>query len=201
MSRITFKDEDEFEAAIAERISVAVLESYSKENDDLRAQIDKLGAEIVALKTSSKNITSDEYAPFAVFPELQALLQKAHMRPTSLPALVSLAIWKSSARATTFPGWVWASDILPTIPAGKKGDRDLVTVTRALENASAAFLAANTGLGIKVEVIRGTVQRPASAKARIFRFRAVEEVVDIGQNYADDAKERDRQDAADAAAE
>lgn len=177
MGKISFKDEAEFEAAIAERVRVAVEESDSTVNAELRSQIDKLGAEIVALKASSKD-TVDEYAPFAAFPDLAALVRKSDMRPTSLPALVSLAIWKSSAEATDFPHFVSASEILPTIPAGKKGERDLVTVTRAMENASAAFLAANMGLGIKVEVIRGTAKKAASAKARIFRFKPVEEVVE-----------------------
>lgn len=189
MSRITFKDEDELEAAISDSDTVAKLRNTIGNQNatiaDLTAKLD----------AASKSTTSDEYAPFAVFPELQALVRKADMRPTSLPALVSLAIWKSSSESTNFPHWVSASAILPTIPAGKKGDRDLVTVTRALENASAAFLAANTGLGIKVEVIRGTAKRPASAKARIFRFKPVVEVVEVGQDDADDT-ESDRQDAA-----
>lgn len=170
---IVFRTEEAFEAAVAERLAA----SDSIINADLRTQIDKLGAEIVALKSASKD-TIDDYAPFAAFPDLQALVREADMRQNSLPALVALEVWKSSADAKEFPHFVSASEILPAIPAGKKGERDLVTVTRALENAAAAFLAANTGLGLKVDVTKGTAKRPASAKARIFRFKPVEEVVE-----------------------
>jgi hypothetical protein len=180
---ITFKTEADFEEAIEARIGDAIeeidirLEAEQRVTAELRAEIDRLRAEIDALKSSAKD-TVDEYAPFAAFPELQALVRKADMRPNSLPALVALEIWKSSANSKEFPHFVSAASILPTIPAGKKGERDLATVIRALENAAAAFLEANTGLGIKVDIVKGTPTRQASAKARIFRFKPVEEVVE-----------------------
>lgn len=186
MSKITFRDEAEYEASYADKLSEAVASALAAQN--------KLISDLTA-KLANAIPISDDYAPFAAFPDLAALVRKADMRPTSLPALVSLAVWKSSAEATDFPHWESASAILPTIPAGKKGERDLITVTRALENAASEFLKANTGLGIKVEVIRGTAKKPASAKARIFRFKPVEEVVEDASADTGDA-EGDRQDEA-----
>jgi hypothetical protein len=172
MSTYRFKDEAEFEAAVEASQTVTDLRTIvAKQYKDIADLTAKLAS------ASSASI-SDDYAPFAAFPELQMLVKKSDMRPNSLSALVALEVWKSSADAKEFPHFVSAAAILPAIPAGRKGERDLVTVTRALENAAAAFLAANTGLGLKVDVTKGTTKRPASAKARIFRFRPVEEVTE-----------------------
>jgi hypothetical protein len=180
---IAFKTKEDFDAAIAARIEKTDL----KLNAELRVENDKLRAEIAELRSASKNAI-DDYAPFAAFPELQALVRQSNMRPNSLPALVALEVWKASANATAFPHFVSASEILPAIPAGKKGERDLTTVMRALENAAAAFLEVNVGLGLKVDVTKGSPRRPASAKARIFRFRPVEEVAEVAPADAGDGE-------------
>lgn len=190
MSTYRFKDEAEFEAAIEASQTVTDLRTIVAKQD---ANIADLTAKLTSASSAS---ISDDYAPFAAFPELQALVREADMRPNSLPALVALEVWKSSADAKEFPHFVSASEILPAIPAGKKGERDLVTVTRALENAAAAFLAANTGLGLKVDVTKGTAKRPASAKARIFRFKPVEEVIEENvETVADHGGDRENESA------
>ncbi len=194
MAKVMFKDETEYEASYAGKITAAIDEAvkgYETAIADLRSANDRLEVAIADLRSqlteaSTKSVKPvvDKFAAFASHPEFHAAISATTLLPTSLPTLAAFEVFKGATKASAIQAIIPATNAIGGRGGGSTTVRSIIA---ALETAGAAFLAANKGIGIKIATFRGTKTKAADAEVRVFRFKPIEEIVEAAGEPVDAA--------------
>ena len=146
MSGIRFNSEAEFEVAIAERVA---------------AEVAKAKAELAS--KPAKEPKGYDWSTYDVFPDLVSSLKATNLRPTGFPASCVYEVWRGATSASAI------AKIITETPKGEP--TNALIIGKALATAEAAFLLANTGIGIKVETKRGNrVSGAGDSFVRVMKF-------------------------------
>ncbi len=186
MSKVTFPNEAEFEAAIAERVNAALAEVHAAHEKEISALNELLA------KAREQNATAD-YSAYEKFPDLVELLKKTDLRPGALPALCALQIWNGLTSAKAI------SVAIPNTPKlGEKGGgaSSPKIITSALQKLEKALLSANTGVGIRVVSVRG---KEGDSNVRKIKFTPMVELADESTSEGESTSEADAADEQQAA--
>jgi hypothetical protein len=164
------------EAELDAHVSAAVSAALDEIKTAHAAEIAALN-ELLA-KAREQNATAD-YSAYAAHPDLIELMKKTDLRPGALPALCALQIWNGLPDAASI------SKAIPNTPKlGEKGGgvSSPKIITSALQKLEKALLSANTGVGVRVNSIRGA---EGNSTVKRIRFTPMVELADEPETEGD----------------